>query len=144
MKAKPGAYEYLEHTADAKFRAHGKSFEELFRNAGRALFGIITSVDRVKPRIRSRVRVRAKSLEALLFDFLDQLLFLLDTRGFLLHDCENARFSRGEEGLSFECDALGDHHREYEVSGNVKAVTYHGMRIEQRGSEYVAEVVVDI
>ena len=34
-------YEYLDHTADAKFIAYGQTLEEAFVNCAKATFGII-------------------------------------------------------------------------------------------------------
>jgi len=146
MESKPDCYEFLDHTADAKFKAWGKNLSELFANAAEACFAIITHPAKVKAKQRHEIRLKATNKEAALFDFLDQLLFLLDTEGFLLHACEKLRVTRNCDNTYWvTCEVVGDYHKGYEVSGNVKAVTYNEMYIkhlEEGGWE--AQVVVDL
>ncbi len=146
MKSKPGRYEYLEHTADAKFVAHGKTLDELFANAAEATFGIITDVSKVKRAMRFPLEVKAKTKEACLFDFLDQLLFLLDTEGFLLSGFKDLRVTRNCDNTFWATgEALGDYHKGYDVSCNVKAVTYNDMYVRIKdGGGWECQVVVDL
>jgi len=97
MKSVPGKYEYLEHTADAKFKAFGADLSELFANAGLAAFNIITDTSKVERKMKFPLRIKAKSRDAALFDFLDQLLFLLDTEGFLLSGFIDLRVTRNSD-----------------------------------------------
>lgn len=149
MKPVPGRYEFLPHTADAKFRAHGKTLEEAFENAARATTALITDIDKVKPAHRVEVDLSAKGREQLLFDFLDQVLYLIDTEGLLLSDCEDMEIV--EEGTGearrfrLRGTLLGDHYRNYETHGDVKAVTYNDMAIERLpDGKWVCQVVVDL
>ncbi len=146
MESKPGKYEYLDHTADAKFKAWGKDFSELFENAALATFGIITDVEKVKPKLEFKFRVTAKKKEACLFDFLDHLLFLLDTEGFLLHSFKDLKVTRNCDSTFWATGtAKGDYHKGYDVSCNVKAVTYNDMYIKAKNdSGWEAQVVVDL
>jgi SHS2 domain-containing protein len=145
MQSKPGQYEYLPHTADAKFRAYGASREECFRNAARAMVAIITDIDKVKGKKRIVVKVKATNREALLFDLLDQLLYLLDTENLLLHDLQDVTITEGKGGFSLTAIALGDHYKAYETHGDVKAVTYSDMKIEQLpDGKWWCQVVVDL
>ena len=49
-------YKYLDHTADAKFQAFGKSLEEAFENAALAAFNIIVKTEDVKPEIIKEIK----------------------------------------------------------------------------------------
>lgn len=146
MESNPGKWEYLEHTADAKFKAYGETLDELFTNCAKATFAIITDIDRVKKQQTHPIEIKAQSgQEAALFDFLDQLLFLLDTEGFLLRDCK-VRVTRNCDGSCWVTgEAYGDYHKGYDVSCNVKAVTYNDMFVRIReGGGWEAQVVVDL
>ena len=147
MKSVPNEYEYLPHTADAKFRAYGATLEEAFRNAGRAMTAILTDISNVKPAREVKISLSAKNRDSLLFDFLDQLLFLLDTESFLLHDCKDVKIAKakGVDGYEFSCTVTGDDHKKYETHGDVKAVTYNDMLVEQLADKrWVCQVVVDL
>jgi len=133
-------YEYLEHTADAKFRAYGKTLEEAFANAALALFNIITDTSKVKRRVLKKIKLRAETKEALLYDFLDRLVFLVDAEEFLLCDVKKIKI----EGNALDAELYGDTiSRGYETRTAVKAVTYNEMEIK-KNREWVVQVVVDL
>ena len=77
----------MPHTADAKFRVTGDSLEQAFIGAAKALTKVMTD-DVVKPVFKKLISVKAKTLEALLYDFLQELVFLLDVEGFLMSRVE--------------------------------------------------------
>ncbi|MBT3395406.1 archease [archaeon] len=134
-------YEYLPHTADAKFRAFGKDIEEVFRNSAIAMFDILGKTEEVKVTKRKTIKIKAKNLEALLYDFLEEILILLDTEGIFIHDVKKIKISD-----EFELTAVieGDDLNNYDLSGDIKAVTYNDMSIKKTNNRYEATVVVDI
>ena len=136
------AYKYIEHTADAKFQAFGKTLEEAFTNAALATFNIMTDTTKVKPNIKKEIKIGAHDMNALLYDFLDELLFFLDTEGFLLNKIENIKIDT--ENFKLEATALGDSHKGYEVHGNVKSPTYNDMKVEEKDGQWMVQAVVDI
>ena len=50
-------YEYLEHTAEAKFAAYGKTIEEAFSNAAIAMENIIVETEKIKPKIKKKITI---------------------------------------------------------------------------------------
>ena len=82
-------YKYLEHTADIKFQAYGKSLEEAFGNAALALSNVIVDIDNVNKKIKKTIKVEGDDLKSLLYNFLEEFLFLLDTENFLLGKVDN-------------------------------------------------------
>ncbi len=143
MKSKPGEYDYLPHTADAKFRAYGKTLEECFRNAGRAMTNIITDVTAVGTGMCATFELTAKTREALLFDFLDRLIYLLDTEGILFADAR-LKIAGSDGAFTLNCTMRGDHYKGYETHGDVKAVTYNDMELKREQGRWTAQVVVDL
>lgn len=147
MEDNPGRWKFHPHTADAKFEAYGETREEMFRNAGVACFEIITDTSIIKPVKVFPIKIKAKKLESLLFDYLDELLFLLDTEGLIVADIEGIKITDIEEGFALEAVVKGDYHKGYDVSCNVKAVTYNDMHIknpEETGKDWGCMVVVDL
>lgn len=136
-------YKYLEHTADAKFQAYGKDLEEGFVNAALAMFNILFEPEKVSPVIRKEIKIKAKKKESLLYDFLEELLFLLDSEGFILNKVENLKITKNEK-YSLECVIYGDMHDDYDVKGNIKSITYNDMFIKEEEGKVILQVVVDI
>ena len=77
-------YKYLPHTADTKFQAYGKTLEEAFINSAYAMTDVITDHTKIKPTTEKSFEVESENKEALLYDFLEQFLILLDSESFLL------------------------------------------------------------
>ena len=135
-------YKYLDHTADAMFEAYGRTLAEMFAHAGLAMFNILTDIDKVKQQKSFTFTIKADSLEKLMFDFLDELLFYLDTEHMLFSSYDITISHNGDYKL--KCIASGDVASAYETHGDVKAPTYNEMEIVQKEGTYRARVVVDI
>src|SRR4030042_4042898 len=114
-------YKYLNHTADLKVRAYGKTLEEAFANVAIGGFDFLIKTSKVKKNIEKKITKSAKRIEALLYDFLEELLFLLDTEGFIISGFRNMKISKDKENWSLECIALGDNYKNYPVKGDIKA-----------------------
>lgn len=133
-------YEYLEHTADAKFKAYGKNFEEAISNAVTAMFGMLTDIEKVEPKIKREIEIKAENMKSLVYDFLDELLFLLDTEGIIFTRLENVEFKE----FSIKATAIGDSYKNYDISGNIKSMTYNDMVVEDKNGRFIIQCVVDI
>jgi SHS2 domain-containing protein len=130
-------FEYLEHTADCKFKAFGKTKEEQFGNAALAMFNVMIDPLTVSPMLIKEINITGEDDCQLLYNFLEELLFLLDTESFLLHKVIELKI----EGKVLHAKVYGDTDIDkYEISGDVKAVTYNDMEI----CEDFVQVVVDL
>jgi SHS2 domain-containing protein len=134
-----GSFEIIEHTADVGIRAYGATREELFEQATLGLARIIGIVtDRAGERVR--VAVEAGDLGGLLVDWLSEVLYL--------HEVRDALLAGVRLGEVTERRAAGDVElveREGEVEGTqVKAITYHGLKVEPDGDGWMAQVYVDV
>ncbi|RMF55612.1 archease [Candidatus Woesearchaeota archaeon] len=136
-------YEFLEHTADAKFRAYGRTLEGAFKNAALATFAIMTDITKIKPKIEQVIEVTSRNKEALLYDFLAELLFLMDTEGFLLGKVKSLKITHNLT-YSLKAVVLGDNADNYEVFTAIKAVTYNDMFIKEEENKVTIQVVHDL
>ena len=134
-------FKYLKHTADAKFVAFGKDIDEVFVNSAFAMFNILGETKKVKTKKKKKIKIKSRSYESLLYDFLEELIFLLDTENFFLGKVENLKIG---EDFSLSATVFGDNIKNYEVNSDIKAVTYSDMKIEKTKKGYEATVVVDI
>lgn len=136
-------HEYFEHTADIGIRVLSSTLTEVFSEAGIALFELITDrLDNVHPVHTVFIRLLQKDRELLLFDWLNQLLYLFETEHWLF-----SRFDITLTDQGLEATAYGepcDNHR-HPLSHEVKAITYHQLQLQQQGDGgWLAEVIVDI
>ncbi|MDL5502078.1 MAG: archease, partial [Candidatus Methanoperedens sp.] len=78
MEKREGKYEFLEHIADAKFRAFGLTLEEAFENSGLALFNVMIDTSSLKAREERNIELTSPDIKMLLVDWLSELLYLFE------------------------------------------------------------------
>ncbi len=138
-------YRFLDHTADAKFQAFGRTLEEAFSNAALATASLMWDVEAMSKKVKRRVRVEGRDLEQLLLHFLEEIIYAFETQSFLLASVEEVKIEAGPGGgFSLEAVFVGDNEpSKHKFHGEVKAVTYNEMKIEQNDSITI-QVVVDM
>ena len=135
-------FELFEHTADLGLRVSAATLEELLAEAARGLLAmLVANPEAVRPLHTRTIRVSADSWDYLLFDWLSELLYAFESEKLLLANC-TVHFAGTQ--LSAECHGepmdASRHHMDHEV----KAITYHGLKVEQTADGWQAEVIVDI
>ena len=135
-------FEFFEHTADLGLRIRAADLDTLFAEAAGALFAaIVEDPSAVRPEQCVEVRLAADDLEYLLFDWLKELLYRFDV--------DHLVFSRfevhvGADGLTGKAWGEPLDRSRHEPAHEVKAITYHGLKVEQTTDGWLAEVIVDI
>ena len=139
-------YRILPHPADGKFQAFGETLEEAFSNAALATASLMWDWRRVESKTSYVVRVRARNRRQLLVKFLGEVIYLFETKGFLLGQVTGLTIDEGEGGSQIEAVFHGDGASDrYEIFGAVKAITYNEMKISDAdGSPFTLQVVVDM
>ncbi len=133
-------FEVLEHTADVGIRAVGPTLEETFEQA---TLGMLDIAGISGPRGTGgtlRILVEAGDLGALLVEWLSEILYLHDSRTASIADVELESVGPGS---AMGTVALGPLDQESEGT-QVKAVTYHRLRVERTQSGWEAELYLDI
>ena len=134
-------FKFLEHRADTKFQAYGKNLEEAFANAALALSALI--VKKADEEEEKKITVGADDLKELLYVFLEELLFLVDTQDFFLNSVENLTIKKGK-GYTLHAVIGGSTKKEkYEFLHHVKAITYSEMEIQEEKGKAMVQVVVE-
>ncbi len=135
-------YEVVEHTADIGLRIRAPDRPGLFVEAARALFSLIVHhPDAVRPAELRRFEIPGQQDDYLLFDWLNELLYAFETERLVLSefqvelDADGLRATARGEPLD-----PARHGPEHEV----KAITYHGLRVESSDTGWIAELIVDI
>lgn len=130
-------YEFLDHTADIKFKAYGSTLEELFKAIIYAFRDSITS-DELKPLIEKTIYIEAKDLNELVYNLLDELIYLFDTESLIPFDVKSITINNN----SLEVTLWFDTTKGKEVNG-IKAVTFHELEVKKE-KEWTAQVVLDV
>ncbi len=136
-------YETFDHEADVGIRGYGRTLEEAFENAAKAMFSVMVDLRRVRPLKEFHVVAEAPDTETLLVEWLNQLLALAHLEGYLFADF-GVKIS--EDGTRLEGYARGepvDRHR-HEIAVEVKGATYAMLEVGKEGGRYKAQCVVDV
>ncbi len=135
-------YEYFEHTADLGIRAKAGDLNALFVDAATAVFAaIVEDLATVRPEGGIEIEIAGAEKDYLLFDWLKELLYRFDAEHLLFSKFE---VQVNESGLKGKAWGEPIDRARHVLSHEVKAITYHELRVEREGDEWVAEVIVDI
>ncbi len=132
-------YRYLEHTADLYVEARGEKLEDIFANCALALYDSICDINKISYSEERMVEVEGEDYQELLVNFLNELLYLFETEGFVASDVEvvfeGKKLTARLKGETYDREKHG---ARYEI----KAATYHGLEINEK--EGYARVLFDI
>jgi protein archease len=139
------SYQFLDHTGDIAVSLRGSSVTELFSDAAAAFTHSVTDLDRVEPKRPEEVDVDAPELDLLLVDFLSELLYRFDTRGWLTRFAETS-ISEKDGGWALQGTLRGEtlDPRRHDIRILIKAVTYRGLQVQEKDGIWTATVVFDI
>ncbi|MEF8780420.1 MAG: archease [Haloferacaceae archaeon] len=134
------SYTLREHTADVAVEATGPTLGETFAAVAE---GLTEAMCEERPSVGERFSIeeRAENGEALLFDYLDRLIYERDVRGVLPveHECEVT-----VEGEWVAVASARGVPLSHVAARDVKAVTYSEMALEERDDGWYAYVVFDV
>ncbi|MGC8787038.1 MAG: archease [Anaerolineae bacterium] len=131
-------YEQLEHTADLALRIYGQDLRELFANAAFAMFSQLADIEHIGTSIIRQVAVEGVDYESLLVNWLNELLYLHDTKrevyaSFDIHEL-----------VPYQLKATVRGDKNQEIHTVIKGATYHDLAIVQTAEGYTAIVIFDV
>lgn len=135
-------YELFDHTADLGLRATAGDLDTLFAEMARALTAaIVENPADVRPAQTFDLNLSGDERDYLLFDWLKELLYRFDTERFLMADCT---VKVRDDGLSATVRGEMYDPARHTLCHEVKAITYHELKVEPTAEGWLAEVIVDI
>jgi len=135
-------YEIFEHTADLGLRIRADELSTLFEQAGRALLAaIVENDDDVRPAEEMAFEVEGHQHDELLLDWLGELLYCFHTRHILLVEFDVTLTDRG---LTAQARGEPIDRRRHRIDAEIKAITYHVLKVDRDDAVCLAEVFVDI
>jgi SHS2 domain-containing protein len=134
-------YKFIDDlTSDVMFEAYGKDLKEVFENSAEALFSVICQLDKVKPKEKREVEVSGKDGKDLLFNWLQELIAMVDTEVMFFSRFEVREISPRK----LKATVWGEEADPAKGETLVKAVTYYNFVLEESGKGWKSRVVLDI
>ncbi|MGE5280217.1 MAG: archease [Deltaproteobacteria bacterium] len=140
-----GKFTFVPHTADVAVKIEGGSLKELFGAAAKAMFAVLVVKKANGPAgdlTELAIEKKEGSLEDLLKAWLDELLFEFQANGRILHRIK--ALSVGEDALSARVLSCALNRDLYDVKDEIKAVTYHELKVVKARRGWEAFVVFDV
>jgi SHS2 domain-containing protein len=135
-----------EHTADELIEARGRTLEEAFEQAAKAVFEVITDTAKVECKHEIEVEVDGYDLENLLYRWIEELLYYLDTDKIVFSVFKVMEIKRQDDSYLLKARVCGEKFNpdKHEHRTIVKAMTYAQMNIRREDDCWVLTFVVDI
>ncbi len=135
-------YALLEHTADIAVRVRAGDLKDLFGNTALAMFDIIAGKIKEKSakKVKIKVRQKADTLDELFVNWLNELLFLSATKELVFSDFKINKLTE----KSLEATLAGESVKNYKIHTEIKAATYHQLKIEKSAKGWLGEVIFDV
>lgn len=135
--------EFIEHTADIGIRIRSESLEGLFKEAAFGLLNIMFSFKRSDYPLEEEIliKVEAEDMEELLVTWLNEILYLFESKGYAFRNVEISELSATGLKAKLECFKVA---RE-EIVCYIKAATYHNLSLRRADDgSFEAVIIFDI
>lgn len=142
MARGPTGYELRDHTADIALYVWGDTLESLFRSAAEGYYAVVGDLRPCGATESDSFGIDATDVDALLHDFLSELLFRFETGGVMFRDFVFDRLD--DTGLRATAACAKVDTAASVFDREVKAVTFHDLRIVESDGRYEVTVVLDI
>ena len=131
-------YKFLDHTADIKVKVYGKTINEIYENSALAVSNFLSRNKVVNKKLTKKINITGKNKEELLYKFIDEIIYLLDAKNFLI---ASAKITKSDKGINAEL--YGDNSKEYKHD-QIKAATYHEMKFQRSKAGWEADFIFDV
>ena len=135
-------YELLEHTADIGIRVRANNVNELFKNTASAMFQVIAEPKGSTTQVAEEISItlNAENIEQLFVNWLNELLSLSATKELIFTSFKVILL----ENNRLETVACGAPMGDFRIKAEIKAATYHELKLERTASGWIAEVIFDV
>ena len=138
-------YRVIEHTADIGIKVEGSSLKELFLNSAKGMVDLVVDcriVSNSQYQSFEKISLKADIKEQLLVKWLEELLYLFEVKNnipisFNIIDIVDTDL-RAEVGI---VPLDPEIHR---IKYQIKAVTYHNLKIEEKKGLFKTRIIFDI
>ena len=135
----------LDHTSDIQLHSWGDNMEEAFELSALAMTGYMTNLEYIEITQEEELNVGGHDIESLLFNFLDEVLFLFNAEPFLAcKEISITEFDRNNLTLKAKCRGEPFDLNKHPQGTEIKAITYSNLQVYDGDDKKEVYVIVDI
>lgn len=145
--------EIINHTADIGIKVKGNSLKEVFENLALGMFEIMVQ-NRNSPlfsfekrgTVPDKIEITSPDIESLAHDWLSELLYIFNTKHKIFKKFKINDISKVNNSFKLEGEAIGEmfNPEVHTIKREIKAVTYHNLKVKRGRSYFCCEVIFDI
>jgi SHS2 domain-containing protein len=135
-------WEHFAHESDIGVRGVGKSLKEAFEMAAMALSAVVVDLDQIKPVEAITVACSAQDTDFLLYDWLNAIIFEMDTRRMIF-----SKFEIGDiDARSLQAVIKGERvdRDRHKPAVHVKGATLSELRVAEENGSWIAQCIIDV
>ncbi len=135
-----GSFHQIEHTADIGLNLRGKNLKYLFESG---FYGILDILSNKKPPANEHktIKITSSDNESLLVDFLNEIIYLVNTERWLPAEIKEMKITSN----SLKAVITGSQYNSPDaVKAEVKAATYHNLKIRESVDTVETDIYFDI
>ena len=139
------AYSFFSHTGDVGVKVRAPTLDRLFADSALALTDTVTDRQLIAASNSAAVELRSPAVDLLLVDWLNDLIYRLDTAGLVVARVQVA-VTEEAGAWTVRGTVEGDHLEpaRHPIKTLVKAATYHALEVVRAGDEWEATFVLDV
>lgn len=138
-------YKFIEHPADIAVEVTAETYEKLFETCAEAWKASALDNSSTEIPFEFTIVNESRSLEELLVEFLNEINFMLYSKKLVYARVKSLTV---EENIIFKINAVlycEDFNPSWhQLKNEIKAITYHQMKIEKANNIYFTKLVFDI
>jgi tRNA nucleotidyltransferase (CCA-adding enzyme) len=134
-------WEHFEHGADIGIRGIGATLDEAFEQAALAMSAVVTDITLIQATTAIDIRCNENHKDALLYDWLNALIYEMATRKMLFNHFE-VMISDGELNATVTGEAIDI--QRHQPAVEIKGATYTELAVYHDEDRWVAQCIVDV
>jgi SHS2 domain-containing protein len=135
-------FEIIDHTADIGIVAYGADIKQVFANAALGLFNLMADLDNLKEDTKRQIELSAEDVEVLLVEWLNELIYISDVEHIIFKRVEINELSSTQ--LRAICFGEKIKPGQHKLKREIKAATYHMLRLNKENGSYKVQIIFDI
>ncbi len=137
-----GQCKTFDHTADVGLAAEADTLAELFQALAEGLADVICPRAKLRAQAETIINVAAEDLEALAVDFLWKVMDTIQVDHKMVAAVDVREIDDTHVTAALMCEQYDP--ARHEILTEIKAVTYHELKIGREGSRWTGRVILDL
>ncbi|MFC1546489.1 archease [bacterium] len=137
-------YEKIEHTSDIGLRIFGSTLDELFVHAVHGVYDLAQIKGKESCiEQQEHISIHGHDIEALLINLLNEIIFKLYTKKVTYKNIYISIQGKDKDKvLNFKAET--ELFKSIDCETEIKAATYHNIKVKKQGNIFTAEVIFDV